>query len=157
MFSLYNRHYCFIVHDHSKFPAVKKTDAFSTDSLFEACKKKIMSDVGSNFISEKFKEFYKNLNIEQAALLSYHHQCIGQVEACIRFTNWMLKKWFDTNADVNLALLQVRSTSLGPELSSPLNLLFSFPIKDMMPLMNRSPLNEDSDTDHYETFPWGQQ
>ena len=44
------------------------------DSLILACKiifteyglpKKIMSDAGGNFISENFKRFYKNQNIEQ--------------------------------------------------------------------------------------------
>ena len=39
--------------------------------------KKIISDSGSNFISDKFKTFYKILNIEQAFLSSYHHQSNG--------------------------------------------------------------------------------
>ena len=46
--------------------------------------KKIMSDSGVNFISDKFKTFWKSLNIEQAFSSSYHHQINRKVEACIK-------------------------------------------------------------------------
>ena len=53
--------------------------------------KKIMSHAGGNFISDKFKTFHRNLNIDQAVLSSYHHQSNGQVEACLRLTKQTLK------------------------------------------------------------------
>ena len=43
-----------------------------------------MSDAGGNFVSEKFKEFYKNLSIKQAISLLYHHQGNGQVGMYIK-------------------------------------------------------------------------
>ena len=58
------------------------------DSLMLACKvifsqhgllMKIMSDVGGNFISDKFKQFCKNMNMEQAISSWYHHHSNGQV------------------------------------------------------------------------------
>ena len=87
MFTLNNKHYLYIVDYHSKFSFFKKAEGLSTDSLILTCKvifaeyripKKIMSDSGGNFISDKFKTFCKSLNIEQAFLSSYH-----EVEACI--------------------------------------------------------------------------
>ena len=51
---------------HSKFPIVKKMEGLSVDNLISAFKvvfseygipKRIMSDVGSNFISESSKIF----------------------------------------------------------------------------------------------------
>ena len=48
---------------------------------------KIISDMGTNFTSETFKEFYKMLNIQQSITSFYHHQSSGQVEACIKFVN----------------------------------------------------------------------
>ena len=72
----------------------------SADRLILACKvifskfglqKKIMLDVGDNFISDKFKQFCKRMNIEQATSLSYHHQSIGQVEVCIKFNKHTMK------------------------------------------------------------------
>ena len=69
-----------------------------------------MSDAGGNFVSEKFKEFCRNLNIEQAISSSCHHKCNGHIEVCIKFIRRIQMKCFDTNADTYLVLLQVRST-----------------------------------------------
>ena len=64
MFILDNKQYFCIVDYNSKFPIVKKTADLSADILILLCKiiyveykmlKKIMSDSGSNFISDKFK------------------------------------------------------------------------------------------------------
>ena len=50
-----------------------------------------MADAGGNFVSEKFKEFCRNLNIEQAVSSTYDHQSNEQVDACIKIIKWMLK------------------------------------------------------------------
>ena len=64
MFILNNKLYLSIVDYHSKFPFIKKTEDLSADSLILTCKvifaeyglpKKIMSDSGGSFISDKFK------------------------------------------------------------------------------------------------------
>ena len=79
MFILNNKQYLCIVDYHSKFPIVKKTEGLSADSLILMCKiivaeygipKKILSDSGGNFISDKFKTFCKSLNIEQAFFMT---------------------------------------------------------------------------------------
>ena len=76
IFSLYNKNYL------SQFLIIKKMDGLSADSLiliyqiiFEEyiLSKKIISDVDAYSVSEKFKEFCRNLNIEQAVSLSYQH------------------------------------------------------------------------------------
>ena len=59
MFTLNNKHYLCIVDYHIKFPITKKTEDLSANSLILTCKvisaeyglsKKIMSDLGTNFI-----------------------------------------------------------------------------------------------------------
>ena len=77
------KNYLCILDYHSKFPIVKRAEDKSAESLTIACKvfflefgllKQITSDVGGNFISDKFKQFCKNMNIEQAtSSSSYHH------------------------------------------------------------------------------------
>ena len=47
--------------------------------------KKMISDAGMSFISETFRHFHRQMNIEQAITLSYHHQSNRQVKACIKF------------------------------------------------------------------------
>ena len=116
MFILNNKHYLCIVDFHSKFQIIKKTENLSADSLISTCKiifaeyripKKMMSDSRGNFVSDKFKTFYKIANIEQAFSSSYHHQSNGQVEACIKFVKCTLKKCFDFRSDLHMALLQI--------------------------------------------------
>ena len=91
MCTLNNKNFLCSIDFHGKFTTVKKAEDMSADSLILACKvmfsacglpKKIMSDVGDNFISDKFKQFCKNMNIEHATSSSYHHQNNGQVGVC---------------------------------------------------------------------------
>ena len=92
--SLNNKNYLCIVDFHSKFPVIKRMEGISTESLIATTKVifaeygipcKIMSDTGTNFVSDKFRQFCSRLNIEQAVSSVYHHQINGQVEACIKF------------------------------------------------------------------------
>ena len=71
-----------------------------------------MTDTGGSFISDKFKKLYKNMNIEQATSSSYHHQSNGQIEGCIKVIKFTMKKCIETNEDIQIAFLQIRSTQL---------------------------------------------
>ena len=75
-----------IVDYHSKFPIVKKVNNLSADDLVKITKlhfaeyglpKKIVSDVDTNFTAEIFKAFCRKMNIQQAIILSYHHQTMA--------------------------------------------------------------------------------
>ena len=99
-FHFNNKNYLCLIDYHSKFPVVKRMEGLSTENLTARAKiifteygisHKIMSDAGTNFVSDKFKKFCSNLNIEQAVLSLYHHQSNGQVEACIKFIKCMFK------------------------------------------------------------------
>ena len=73
MFILNNKNYLCIVDYHSKFPIVKREEDMSAESLILACKvifseyrlPKKMSDACGNFISDKFRQLCKCINIEQ--------------------------------------------------------------------------------------------
>ena len=136
-FTLNNKNCLCIVDYHSEFLIVQKAEDLSTDSLILAYEvifsefglpKEIMSDAGGNFFSDKFKQFCKDMSIEQATSSSYHHQSNGQVEACIKFIKCTLKKCIETNEDIHIALLQIRSTPLEPCLPNPATLLFNCPM-----------------------------
>ena len=47
--------------------------------------KTVISDAGLNFMSDKFKQFCRHLNVEQAITSSYHHHSNRLVEACKKF------------------------------------------------------------------------
>ena len=153
MITLNNKHYLCIIDYHSKFTVIKKTEDLSADSLILTCKiifaeyelpKKIMSDSGGSFVSDKFKTFYRSLNIEQAFLSSYHHQSNGHIGACIKFVKHTLKKCLDSKGDPHLVLLQIHMTPLGPGLPSPVTMLFNCPIRGIMPIIDRPVVGKDN-------------
>ena len=61
-------------------------------------------------------------------------------------------KGLDTNNNVNLALLQVRSSHIGAGLSCPTMLLFNRPTRCLLPQMNREPIDINNDDAKYETL-----
>ena len=74
---------------YRKFSIMKRADEPSADDLFRAIKviftefglpKKTVSDAGTNFMSDWFKQFCRELNIDQAITSSLHHQSNGQVK-----------------------------------------------------------------------------
>ena len=79
---------------------------------------KIDSDVGTNFISEKFKSFCKKLSIWHALSSSYNDQSNGQLEICIKFKKRAKIKCYETNAYIDTSLLQTWVTPLSPRLPS---------------------------------------
>ena len=83
---------------------------------------------------------------------SYHHQSNGQVEACIKFVKLILKKCFDSKGDPHIALLQIHMTPLGPGLPSSVTMLFTCPIRGIIPIINRPPADKDNDGEHYEVL-----
>ena len=107
-----------------------------------------MLDMGSNFVLDKFQQFCKLVNIEQATLSAYHHQSNGQVEACIKFIKCMFKKCTDSGRDRNMTLLQICMTPLGHGLPSPATLMFNRPLCGIMPIVDHKPPVEDCDDDH---------
>ena len=83
IFHLSNKNCLCIVDYHSKFPVIKRMDGLSAESLITTVKvifaeygipHRLMSDAGTNFVSEKFKSFCRSINIEQAMSSLYHHQ-----------------------------------------------------------------------------------
>ena len=68
----------------------------------------------------------------------------------VKFVKCILKKCFDTNADINLAVLQVESKPKGPGLPSPVPLLFNRPIRDKMSTLSRESINFNYNDDHYD-------
>ena len=88
VFQLNNKNYICLVDYHSKFPVIKRMNGLSADSLTAAVRvifaeygipHTIMSDAGSNFISEKFKTFCNSLHIEQALSKQWTSRSLHQI------------------------------------------------------------------------------
>ena len=48
-----------------------------------------------------------------------------------------------------MAMLQIRTTPMGQGLPSPATVLFNHPVKGIMPIMDRPPINVDNDDEHH--------
>ena len=133
-FHFNNKNYLCIVDYNSKFPIIKRLEGLSAENLINAVKiifakygipQKIMSDVGTNFVSDRFQQFCKSINIEQAVSSAYHHQSNGQVKACIKFIKCTFKKCAESSRDIKMALLHICTMPLGPGLLSLATLIFN--------------------------------
>ena len=83
IFHLNNINYLCIVDYNSKFPVIRKLQGLLAEHLINVVTaifakygipQKIMSDAGSNFVSEKVRWFCKSINVEPAVSSAYHHQ-----------------------------------------------------------------------------------
>ena len=110
---------------------------------------KIMSDASTNFVSDRFHQFCKAINVEQAVSSLYHHQSNGQVEACIKLIKCTFKKCAESGRDVNMALLQIHTTPLGQGLLSPATIMFGRPVCDIMPVVDCKPIGQDYDDEQH--------
>ena len=61
-----------------------------------------------------------------------------------------MKKRFDNNKAVNLALLQITATLIGNGLPSPATVLFSKAMRGLLPKSNRMPIIYDYGDDNYD-------
>ena len=152
-----NKNYWCMVDYHSKFPVIKRMEGLSTESLITTIKiifaeyeipQKLMSDTGTNFVSDKFRKFCSRLNIEQAVSSAYHNQSNGQVEACIKFIKHTLKMCY-TGGDIHMALLKIHTTPLGQGLLSLATLLFNHLVHRVMPVLDRKPIGGDNDNKNH--------
>ena len=87
IFHFKNKHYCRLQqqipsHQDTRRPFSRQPNKCGKNNITQyGIPHKLMSDAGTNFISDKFHQFCKLVNIEQATSSVYHHQSNGQVEA----------------------------------------------------------------------------
>ena len=83
----------YIIDYYSRFSSVKQVHGLLAGDIIRTAKivfsefglpKEVSSDMGMNFISDKFRQFCRQPNRGQAITSSYHHQSNGQMEACIK-------------------------------------------------------------------------
>ena len=134
VFNFNNKNYLCIVDYHSEFPMVKRLEGLSAENLITTVKvifakygilHKLMSDAGTNFVSDKFWKFCNSINVKQVVSSAYHHQSNGKVKSCIKFIKQMFKKCTNSGGDINMALLQIHMTPLGKGLLNLATLMFN--------------------------------
>ena len=101
IFHFKNVNYLCVVDYNSKFPIIRRYLELLVEHLINevtaifakyGIPQKIMFDTSMNFVSERFRQFCKSINVEQAVSSAYHHQSNGQVKVCIKFIKCTFKK-----------------------------------------------------------------
>ena len=62
------------------------------------------------------------------------------------------QKCIDPKSDIHIAFLQIRSKPLRSGLLSPAMLLFNHPIRVIVSIINRLPVNSNNNDDNYEVL-----
>ena len=131
IFHFNNKNYLCVVDYNIKFPIIKRLEGLSAENLIKTIKiifaeygipQQILSDAGPKFVSDRFQQFCRTINVEQAVSSAYHHQSNGQVKACIKFIKCTFKNVPDLGRYIYMALLQICTMPLGQGLPSPANL-----------------------------------
>ena len=108
-----------------------------------------MSGAGTNFVSERFRQSCKSINVEQAVSLAYHHQTNRQVDACIKFIKCTFKKCVESGRYKNIALLHICTMPIGQGLQSLATLMFNRQVQGIMPVLDHKPIGQDCDDNHH--------
>ena len=74
---------------------------------------------------------------------------MGRLRPVSNLSSEHLKKCAKSGRDINMALLQIHTTSLGPGLLSLAMLLFNRQVRGIMPVLDCKPIRQDCDDDHY--------
>ena len=139
---------------------MKRADRVLADDLIRAANimfsefglpnKKVL-DAGTNFLSDQFKQFCRQLNIDQAITSSHHYQSNAQC-SMYKVCQVYHPKCFDKNNDVNLTLLQKILMPIVKGLPSAATLLSNRPIRSWFPQINKKPINFYADDENYEAL-----
>ena len=124
--------YLVVIDYHSRYPAVTELTKLSASALINAFErifadtglpKRIISDAGTNFISEEFQNWCAAVGVEHESTASYHHSSNGMVERAIQTLKRMWTRCTECNESPWAALLHIRNTPLEAGKPSPVQML----------------------------------
>lgn len=144
LFSLQNEEFLLIADYYSKFFIVKAIPRgrSSSQTIINLLKdvfaeygipEKLMTDNGSQYASQSFKEFAKEWDFRHVTSSPRYPQSNGFIERQVQTVKSTIYKAKKTNTDVNLALLCLRSTPIDSQLPSPSELLHGRKTRSNLP------------------------
>ncbi|XP_033126376.1 uncharacterized protein LOC117124300 [Anneissia japonica] len=142
LFSIGKDDYIVITDYYSKYPIVHKLNITSsttiarivsgTMSLFGA-PAEIVSDNGPQYSGQPFKEMYRNWGVKHTTS-SPRYPCSNRLaERTVRTLKSLIKKCTQTRQSIQVALLHLRATPIGPGLPSPAEMMFGRLVRTTLP------------------------
>ena len=96
--------------------------------------KSIVSDGGTQFTSQEFKDFMRDWQIDHRITSPTNAQSNGQAERFVQTVKNSLTKAMEGGEDLHLAILSYITTPLNHSLPSPAELLNSRKFRCLLPL-----------------------
>ena len=141
-FKLNGKDYIVLVDFYSDFMEVKMLHENTSSAVVEFLKEQfsrhgipdtLVTDNGSQFTSQEFKQFAHSWEIVHVSSSPHHHKSNGKVEAAVKVTKSLLKKALKDHKDPWLALLDQRNTPTESIGSSPVQRLMSRRTRTLLP------------------------
>ena len=148
IFSLQGTQYLLTVDYFSQFPVVRKLQSLHSLSVIKILKeiftavgipKCIVSDGGTQFTSQEFKDFMRDWQINHRITSPTNAQSNGQAERFEQTVKNSLMKVMEGGEDLHLAILSYITTPLNHSLPSPAELLNSRKLRCLLPLPLQQP------------------
>ena len=143
IFSLRNTQYLLVIDYFSRFPVVKQLQSLHSLSVIKHLKdifteigipRCIVSDGGTQFTSQEFKDFTKAWGIQHTVTSPTNAQSNGQAEHFVQTIKNSLTKAMEGGEDPHLAILTYVTTPLNHSLPSPAELLNSRRYRCILPV-----------------------
>lgn len=140
--TLNNKDYLVFMDYYTKFIEVCKLDNLTSDCVIVNCKSIfgrhgipsfVVTDCGTQFTSEKFKEFAFYYKFEHIKSSPKHSQSNGLSESGVKIFKNILRKCNEDGSDPYLGLLNYRNTP-KPYMPSPAQLLYSRNLNSLIPV-----------------------
>lgn len=140
---------------YTKFQLVDKLPKPATSDTVVAILKKycgilglpdvIRSDNGPHYSGQAFVQFENEYRFHHITSSPRYPRSNGFIERQVATVKGVIKKAKQSNEDINLALLRLRTTPLSAKLPSPAEMMFQRRIRDTLPTMigNTDPIHDD--------------
>lgn len=144
LFTLHGSDYLVVTDYYSRFFEVVKLPNTQSRTVTERLKSmfarygipfEVISDNGTQYTSQEFREFAQNWNFQHTTSSPYHQQANGLAERTVQTAKRLLEKAKTDGKDPYLGLLEYRNTPT--DTGSPAQLLMSRELRSILPITKK--------------------
>lgn len=141
-FEIQGEHFVVLVDLYSDYIEVSSLSDMSTKAVIEKMKPMfathgvpavLITDNGSNYSSQEFKEFTQSWDIYHVTTSPHHHKSNGKVESAVKIMKGLITKCKKEDKDMWKAILEWRNSPTPGTTSSPAQRLMSRRTRSMLP------------------------
>jgi len=144
LFHFNGAQYLMVADYYTKFPFIRKMpENCTSQAVINAIKdilsehgvpERIVSDNAKHFDSEKYRQFTESWSIKHCTSSPHYPRSNGFIERQIQTVKMTLQKALDSNADIAMSLLCLRTTPIDHTLPSPAAMLYNRRLRTNLPM-----------------------